>query len=107
MNINFRAIQKPAQEPTFGHERLYETPYTGTKYAEAVVLASKSVVQNQEGSAVDAGLALGRSFRVGWGPSGQLVHLGNLCGPGTKKWVEITCQCNFDSDLAIQRFSSP
>lgn len=24
---------------------------------------------------------MGRSFRVGWGPSGTLAHLGNLCGP--------------------------
>ena len=27
------------------------------------------------------GLALGRSWRVGWGPGGTLVHLGKLCGP--------------------------
>ena len=30
---------------------------------------------------VDAGLALGRSFRVGWGPGGVLVHPGSLVGP--------------------------
>ena len=29
----------------------------------------------------DAGLAFGRSFRVGWGPGGTLVHLGQICGP--------------------------
>lgn len=84
MNIKFCVIQKPAPRSTFRDERLYDT-YTATKYAETVVLASKSVVQNQEGSVVDAGLALGRSFRVGWGPGGHLVHLGNLCGPGTGK----------------------
>lgn len=83
----FRVIQKPAQESVF--RKLSETPYNDTRYAEAVVIASKSVVQNQEGSTIDAGLALGRSFRVGWGPGGQLVHLGNLCGPGTKKCVVI------------------
>lgn len=37
-----------------------------------------------ESAFVDAGLALGRSFRVGWGPSGKLVHLGELCGPFNK-----------------------
>lgn len=55
----------------------------GAKYAEAVISAEKSIIQHQEGTAVDAGLALGRSFRVGWGPSGVLVHLGQLCGPRT------------------------
>ncbi|XP_042506658.1 nuclear pore complex protein NUP96 [Macadamia integrifolia] len=35
--------------------------------------------------AVDAGLFMGRSFRVGWGPNGVLVHCGNpvsSTGPG-------------------------
>jgi len=91
MNVNFRVIQ----EPIFRYEILPETPYTGTKYAETVAIASKSVVRNQEGSAADAGLALGRSFRVGWGPGGQLVHLGNLCGPGTKEYVVITSWMRF------------
>ena len=36
---------------------------------------------------MDQGLYLGRSFRVGWGPGGTLVHLGELCGPGSKPYV--------------------
>jgi nuclear pore complex protein Nup98-Nup96 len=57
-------------------------PYRPTrKYAR--VESSASAVDGNERAMVDAGLALGRSFRVGWGPSGTLVHLGELCGPFT------------------------
>lgn len=49
------------------------------KYAR--VESSASIVNGAEDAVVDAGLAFGRSFRVGWGPSGNLVHLGQLCGP--------------------------
>ncbi|KAG8725116.1 hypothetical protein FRC09_008459 [Ceratobasidium sp. 395] len=44
----------------------------------------KSVTKSYTGAYMDAGLALGRSFRVGWGPDGQLVHLGKLCGASAK-----------------------
>ncbi|KIM46777.1 hypothetical protein M413DRAFT_440353 [Hebeloma cylindrosporum] len=49
------------------------------KYARVGI--TSSIANGHEGAYVDAGLALGRSFRVGWGPSGQLVHLGSICGP--------------------------
>ncbi|KAF8609715.1 hypothetical protein BDV93DRAFT_465151 [Ceratobasidium sp. AG-I] len=45
---------------------------------------SKSVTRSYAGAYMDAGLALGRSFRVGWGPDGQLVHLGKICGVSSK-----------------------
>lgn len=51
------------------------------KYAR--VESGGSSVHGQEGSMADAGLACGRSFRVGWGPSGALVHLGRICGPSS------------------------
>ncbi|XP_023533339.1 nuclear pore complex protein NUP96 [Cucurbita pepo subsp. pepo] len=35
---------------------------------------------NHSRNIVDAGLFMGRSFRVGWGPNGILVHTGNLVG---------------------------
>jgi hypothetical protein len=102
MNIKFRVIQKPAQEPMFRHERLYETPYTGTKYAEVVVLTSKSVIQNQEGSAVYAGLALGRvGALVPTRTLGQLIRAWDRSG-----WRSLV-NATSDSDLAIQCFSSP
>ena len=40
-----------------------------------------SVSKGGEGALADAGLALGRSFRAGWGPNGELVHLGHIAGP--------------------------
>ena len=39
-----------------------------------------SITCGKEGSIVDSGLMLGRSFRVSWGPKGQLVHFGQLYG---------------------------
>ncbi|KAJ7636026.1 nuclear protein 96-domain-containing protein [Mycena polygramma] len=51
------------------------------KYAR--VESSESAVTGNEAALVDAGLAFGRSFRVGWGPDGTLVHLGSLCAPST------------------------
>lgn len=51
--------------------------------------SSASAVTGNEGLFADAGLALGRSFRVGWGPGGKLIHLGALCGPYTAKYVPL------------------
>ncbi|KAI9465711.1 nuclear protein 96-domain-containing protein [Lactarius psammicola] len=53
------------------------------KYAR--VESSASIVNGVEDAIVDAGLTFGRSFRVGWGPSGNLVHLGQLCGPSSTR----------------------
>ncbi|KAI0052123.1 hypothetical protein FA95DRAFT_1553794 [Auriscalpium vulgare] len=55
------------------------------KYAR--VEGSASAVSGTEDAFVDAGLALGRSFRVGWGPGGTLVHLGQLCSPSSSSKV--------------------
>lgn len=41
-----------------------------------------TLIKGNEGVLADAGLMLGRSFRVGWGPDGTLVHMGKLCGLG-------------------------
>lgn len=49
------------------------------KYAR--VALEKSAVGGNEGVRVDAGLALGRSFRCSWGPNGELVHFGRICKP--------------------------
>ncbi|KAK0458108.1 nuclear protein 96-domain-containing protein [Desarmillaria tabescens] len=51
------------------------------KYAR--VESSVSVFGGHEDASVDAGLAFGRSFRVGWGPGGTLVHLGSLTAPAS------------------------
>jgi nuclear pore complex protein Nup98-Nup96 len=39
---------------------------------------ARSAVAGSEHLTVDAGLARGRSFRVGWGPDGTIAHIGKL-----------------------------
>ncbi|KAF9567185.1 hypothetical protein CPC08DRAFT_627248 [Agrocybe pediades] len=55
------------------------------KYARVSI--ASSIANGNEGSYVDAGLAMGRSFRVGWGPGGQLVHLGSICSPNSSSFT--------------------
>jgi nuclear pore complex protein Nup98-Nup96 len=63
-----------SQRTTFD-ESLDPVPYRPTRKFTRV-LGAKSVSTGQEGSYVDAGLAFGRSFRVSWGPGGQLARIG-------------------------------
>ncbi|KAG6908251.1 hypothetical protein DXG01_005585 [Tephrocybe rancida] len=69
------------ERPSFAHD--IEPPVYRPSRKYARVESSESAVQGGEGAYFDAGLAFGRSFRVGWGPGGTLVHLGSLCGPST------------------------
>ncbi|KAG8907639.1 hypothetical protein FRB99_003101 [Tulasnella sp. 403] len=43
-----------------------------------------SMFVGAESHFVDAGLALARSFRVGWGPNGLLAHFGRICTPSAE-----------------------
>jgi hypothetical protein len=54
-----------------------------------VKIAKDSVARGKENIYRDAGLAFGRSFRVGWGPGGALVHLGQICGPQDDVYVDL------------------
>lgn len=69
------------QRASFAHDIGPITFRPSRKYAR--VESSASIVNGVEDALVDAGLAFGRSFRVGWGPSGTLVHLGQLCSPSS------------------------
>ncbi|KAH9006574.1 nuclear protein 96-domain-containing protein [Lactarius hatsudake] len=71
------------------------------KYAR--VESSASIVNGAEDAMVDAGLAFGRSFRVGWGPSGNLVHLGQLCGPSSTRKHTANTVCDHENCGAIIR----
>ncbi|KAG6828595.1 hypothetical protein H0H92_007336 [Tricholoma furcatifolium] len=71
----------PRERPSFAHD--IEPPVYRPSRKYARVDTSESAVQGSEGAYFDAGLAFGRSFRVGWGPGGALVHLGSLCGPSS------------------------
>ncbi|KAJ7050563.1 nuclear protein 96-domain-containing protein, partial [Mycena amicta] len=70
---------EPAQRASFA-QAIDPPVYRPTrKYAR--VESSESAVVGGEAAVLDAGLAFGRSFRVGWGPQGTLVHLGTICAP--------------------------
>ncbi|KAF8652360.1 hypothetical protein AX16_004390 [Volvariella volvacea WC 439] len=67
------------ERASFAHD--IEPPQYRPSRKYARVEATLSAVNGHEGALVDAGLSLGRSFRVGWGPGGKFVHLGGLCDP--------------------------
>ncbi|KAG2041250.1 nuclear protein 96-domain-containing protein [Suillus americanus] len=70
------------ERASFAHD-IEPPPYRPSrKYARVEI--SASTVAGCEDGLVDAGLAFGRSFRVGWGPGGTLVHLGRLCAPSSQ-----------------------
>ncbi|KAK2461179.1 hypothetical protein APHAL10511_006706 [Amanita phalloides] len=70
---------EPRERASFAHD-IDPAPYKPfQKYAR--VEGSSSIATRHEGAFFDAGLAFGRSFRVGWGPGGSLVHVGTICGP--------------------------
>ncbi|KAJ6591833.1 nuclear protein 96-domain-containing protein [Mycena vulgaris] len=69
------------ERASFAHDIEPPAYRPSRKYAR--VESSQSAVIGHEAALVDAGLAFGRSFRVGWGPGGTLVHPGTLCAPST------------------------
>ena len=77
--VNF--LTMAYQRASFAHDMEPVSYRPSRKYAR--VDQSDSAVNGSEGVVVDAGLAFGRSFRVGWGPGGTLVHLGALCSPSS------------------------
>jgi hypothetical protein len=50
-------------------------PTTSMNLHAASTPLATSIAKGKEGIFVDAGLALGRSYRVGWGPKGELISL--------------------------------
>lgn len=69
---------EPRERASFAHD-VEPAPYRPSrKYAR---VEDSSIANGYEGAFFDAGLAFGRSFRVGWGPGGTLVHVGTICGP--------------------------
>ncbi|KAH9941590.1 nuclear protein 96-domain-containing protein [Epithele typhae] len=74
------------QRASFAHDIDPEPYRPSRKYVR--VESSASAFGGLENAAVDQGLYLGRSFRVGWGPGGTLVHLGDLCGPAGTSYTQ-------------------
>ncbi|KAF9256599.1 hypothetical protein L218DRAFT_189569 [Marasmius fiardii PR-910] len=70
------------ERPSFAHD--VDAPplqRPSRKYTRVAIDSASSIAADAEDGLVDAGLAFGRSFRVGWGPGGSLVHLGKLGNP--------------------------
>ncbi|KAL8279354.1 hypothetical protein RQP46_008166 [Phenoliferia psychrophenolica] len=89
-----RPEQSTAARPNFATPVLDPNPFRSFRKYSRVELP-KSITAGKEGSFVDSGLMLGRSFRVGWGPSGQIVHFGSLYG---------SAKLPASSDLAVSTF---
>ncbi|KAI6148667.1 nuclear protein 96-domain-containing protein [Pisolithus tinctorius] len=70
------------ERASFAHDIEPPVYRPSRKYARVEI--SHSVVAGCEDALVDAGLALGRSFRVGWGPGGTVAYLGQLCSPSSQ-----------------------
>lgn len=64
----------PAPAPSLPAPPIDPTPFRPYRTYSRIPLTS-SITNNKEGNLVDLGLALGRSFRVGWGPKGEMVML--------------------------------
>ncbi|SAM81755.1 related to Nucleoporin nup189 (SonB) [Ustilago bromivora] len=68
-----KAEIKPREAPV-----VQEVQQPAKKLRKVDVAQSDAVAA--DGETLDAGLSLGRSFRVGWGPDGALVHNGKIVG---------------------------
>ena len=73
------------QRASFAHDIEPAILRPSRKYARVEI--TSSVALDKENAYVDAGLAFGRSFRVGWGPGGTLVYPGHICGPFASLYV--------------------
>lgn len=69
----------------------------------ALVAKDDSLVDMRENLIADAGLMMGRSFRVGWGPGFVLVHSGNPMGERTSKPMLTTQQSSIGRDFLIPK----
>jgi nuclear pore complex protein Nup98-Nup96 len=88
------------QRASFAHD-LGPTPFAPSSRKYARIPNSASITTGQDGILADAGLALGRSFRVGWGPSRITAHLGRICGPSTQKWVHSVVRTTVSYMLSV------
>jgi nuclear pore complex protein Nup98-Nup96 len=73
---------RPMQRASFGHD-LGDAPYAPSSRKYARIPTHQSITKGHDGALADAGLAMGRSFRVGWGSAGSLAHLRRICQPSS------------------------
>ncbi|GAA6060694.1 hypothetical protein JCM10212_005076 [Sporobolomyces blumeae] len=75
--VSTPATAGPASVPT---PIVDPAPFCPLRTYSRVALAD-SIAKGKEGNAVDEGLALGRSYRVGWGRKGEIVSLTGVYDP--------------------------
>lgn len=75
----------------------------GARNQFGLVPKEDSLVNNKENLVGDAGLMLGRSFRVGWGPGFVLVHSGTPVGKREKLPAVSTTQPTLMGDFLTSR----
>ncbi|BGP20125.1 hypothetical protein JCM10213_000791 [Rhodosporidiobolus nylandii] len=73
------AAPQPVHTPV-----LDPAPFRSYRQYERVPLAS-SVIKGKEGNVVDDALGVGRAYRVGWGPNGEIVSLKSVYSPEAGK----------------------
>ncbi|KZT33716.1 hypothetical protein SISSUDRAFT_1122717 [Sistotremastrum suecicum HHB10207 ss-3] len=76
---DFNPTVENGERSSFGNNLLNPPKRPARKYAK--VTPQVSLTAGHEGSLVDLGLSMSRSFRVSWGPGGTLAHFGTICGP--------------------------
>ena len=59
----------------------YQKKVVSTRVAREILPVKESYQYNKQALLVDAGLFMGRSFRVGWGPGWTLTHSGDIIQP--------------------------
>ncbi|XP_052793615.1 nuclear pore complex protein Nup98-Nup96-like [Mya arenaria] len=81
--------QEPLQPPVKEYMLLesgmsqhdYQKRALGSRVTKVIPTVTESVMYNKQALLVDAGLFMGRSFRVGWGPGWTLAHCGDPVQP--------------------------
>ena len=84
-----RAVQTSFQPPVKEHlllasgmtSRDVPKKLVGSKVTRMIPHVKDSYMYGKQNFLVDAGLFMGRSFRVGWGPGWTLAHSGNIIQP--------------------------
>ena len=58
--------------------KAYERKGLGSTISKVIPDVTESYQYNKQHMFVDAGLYMGRSFRVGWGPGWTIAHAGDI-----------------------------
>lgn len=59
----------------------YQQSVVGSRVPKVIPMVTESFTYQKQGLLVDAGLFMGRAFRVGWGPGWTLAHSGDIVQP--------------------------